>query len=182
MGDMYYYGGENHHRHLEESVKMYTQAAALGDAQGFFNLAQLIQEGVTIPEYMLRHLKLNASFFGDNRTLVIELYERCQNHSSDEGVNPCTLVLLYLQVNDAWNILLRSPMMYLLVSLVLAVFTVQCIYAVQDLILNSRRVNGLRNRPLLEENSYTIANASEPNDRTNLENPHSEIRNIGLHR
>lgn len=182
MGDMYYYGGENHHRHLEESVKMYTQAAALGDAQGFFNLAQLIQEGVTIPEYMLKHLKLNASFFGDNRTLVIELYERCQNHSSDEGVNPCTLVLLYLQVNDAWNILLLSPMMYLLVSLVLAVFTVQCIYAVQDLILNSRRVNGLRNRPLLEENSYTMANASEPNDRTNLENPHSEIRNIGLHR
>ncbi|XP_018416905.1 PREDICTED: protein sel-1 homolog 3 [Nanorana parkeri] len=110
MGDMYYYGGESHHRDLEESGKMYTQAAALGDAQGFFNLAQLIQEGITVHEYMLRHLKLSTSVFGDKHTLVIELYERCQNHSSDEGISPCTLVLLYLQVNDVWNSLLHSPM------------------------------------------------------------------------
>lgn len=43
MGDMYYYGGENHHRHLEESVKMYTQAAALGDAQVIHSLLYISQ-------------------------------------------------------------------------------------------------------------------------------------------
>ncbi|XP_072262465.1 protein sel-1 homolog 3 [Pyxicephalus adspersus] len=184
MGDMYYNGGENNHRDLEESAKMYTQAAVLGDAQGFFNLAQLIQEEISIPEYMLRHLKLNTPAFVDNRTLVIELYERCQNHSSEEGVSPCTLVLLYLQINDAWNSLLRSPMVYVLVSLLMAVFTVQCIYTMQDLIFHSRRVHNLQRSPPLEDTSYTMANndPTEPNDTANLENPHSEIRNIGLHR
>ncbi|KAM5194243.1 protein sel-1 homolog 3 [Mantella aurantiaca] len=184
MGDIYYYGGENYRRGLEESANMYTQAAALGDAQGFFNLAQLIQEGISIPEYMLSYLKLDTSLFGDNHTLVIELYERCQNHSSEEGVSPCTLVLLYLQVKDVWNSLLRSSMMYLLVSLVLAVFIVQCIYTIQDLIFHSRRVHTLQSRPPLEDSSYTMADndPSEPNDRANLQNPHSEIRNIGLHR
>ncbi|XP_068134445.1 protein sel-1 homolog 3 isoform X2 [Hyperolius riggenbachi] len=180
MGDMYYNGGKNQRRNLEQSAKMYTQAAALGDAQGFFNLAQLIEEGVSVPEYMLRHLKINTSVIMKNYTLVIELYERCQNHSSDETVSPCTLVLFYLHVKDAWNSILHSPMIYVLVSLVLAVFAVHCLYALQDLISHSRRDHSLQGSTPIDDSSYTVLDNDPrtPADRSSLANPHSELRNM----
>ncbi|XP_075050856.1 protein sel-1 homolog 3 [Mixophyes fleayi] len=182
MGDMYYYGAKNQHRDLELSMKMYTQAALQGDAQGFFNLAQLVQEGISIPDYLLRHLKIETPVFS-NRILVIELYERCQGHSNDEGVSPCTLVLLYLQLIDAWNVMVHSPLIYLLVFLILASFAVQCIYVVQDRAFLFRRVENL-NTPPLEDNSNTTPSSEqrEPSVRTDFAPQHSETRNRGLHR
>ncbi|KAM9330374.1 protein sel-1 homolog 3 [Gastrophryne carolinensis] len=182
MGDLYYYGGKNHPKDLQQSLKMYTQAAILGDAQGFFNLGQLIQEGTSIPDNMLRKLNIDTSAFG-NDSLVIELYERCQNHSSEEGISPCTLVLLYLHLHHTWNSMWHFPMIYILMSLVLAVCIVHCVFLVQDVYIRSRRAHRLHESPLFEE-LYTMPNTDprEPPDTMSLENPHSETRNRGLHR
>ncbi|XP_073430804.1 protein sel-1 homolog 3 [Dendrobates tinctorius] len=126
MGDLYY-GDKNQHKDLGLSMKMYTQAALQGESQGFFKLAQLVREGISIPEYLLRDLKIEASLHLDDRSLAIELYERCQNHSSDETISPCTLMLLYLRMTGAWHFMLNSFLVHVLVIVMVAAFLIKCV-------------------------------------------------------
>ncbi|XP_063778147.1 protein sel-1 homolog 3 isoform X1 [Pseudophryne corroboree] len=185
MGDMYYYGAKDQHRELDLAMKMYTRAALQGDSQGFFNLAQLVQEGFAIPQYFLQHLKIETSGISDNRSLLIELYERCQNHSNEEAVSPCTLVLLYLQLTDAWHSVLHSPMIYFLVLLTLAVFIVQSIYAVHDRAVQIRRNENVNSSPPQDDTSNVPAPRSdqrEPSVTADFAPQRLETRNTDLHR
>ncbi|XP_053560053.1 protein sel-1 homolog 3 [Bombina bombina] len=124
MGDLYYYGSNNHTRDLESSMQMYTQAALQGDSQGFFNLAQLVHEGISIPEYLLQKLNIDRSFFISNDTLIVELYERCQNHSEDKLISPCSLALLYRHLSVAWKYILQSFLFYVLGTLLFSILIV----------------------------------------------------------
>ncbi|XP_075705600.1 protein sel-1 homolog 3 [Rhinoderma darwinii] len=182
MGDMYYYGGRNQHKDLELSMKLYTQAALQGESQGFFNLAQLAQEEISIPVYLLRHLNIETSLYLNNHSLAIELYERCQNQSSDDSISPCTLVLLYLQLTDTWNFILNSSLVHVLVSVILATLTLQCVYTLQDNILRSRRANIVHGSPPPEDrpNSTPSNEQTEASVGNNFAPHHSENRNIGM--
>ncbi|KAM3938148.1 protein sel-1 homolog 3 [Leptodactylus fuscus] len=181
LGDMYYYGCTNQHKDLELSMKLYTRAALQGDSQGFFNLGQLAQEGISIPEYLLRHLKIETSLYDNNHSLAIQLYERCQNHSSDESISPCTLVLLYLQLTDTWYFMLKSSLVHVLVSVILATFTLQCIFSLQGNILEYRRVHNVHSSPPSENNPNATPRA-EQTDGNSFVPPHSETRNMDLTR
>ncbi|KAM8939526.1 protein sel-1 homolog 3 [Pelodytes ibericus] len=121
MGDLYYFGSTNRSRDVEKSALLYMHAAQQGDAQGYFNLAQLIQEGISVPKYLLQHLQIDKSVYSKNESLAVELYERCQTLSSDEAINPCSLVLLYLHMNAAWTSIVHSFLVYVLGSLLLSV-------------------------------------------------------------
>ncbi|CAJ0919560.1 unnamed protein product, partial [Ranitomeya imitator] len=184
VGDIYYYGGKNQHKDLGLSMKMYTQAALQGDSQGFFNLAQLAQEGISIPEYLLGHLKIEASLHLDNRSLAIELYKRCQNLSSDEAISPCTLALLYLQLTDAWHYMLNSSLIHLLVIVTVAAFLLQCVYKLQGKLLQSRRADHVPGSPQPSDNADTSPPRPEQTEASvvNLTPPRSETGNIDLMR
>lgn len=184
MGDMYYYGGKYQHKDLNLSMKMYTQAALQGESQGFFNLAQLAQEGIFIPEYLLKHLKIETSLYGNNRSLAVELYERCQKQSSEETISPCTLVLLYLQLTDAWHFILNSTLIHVLMSVILATFTLQCVYTLQDNISQSRRIHNFHGSPPPEDNPSDTPGPeqTEASVGNSFVPPHSQTRNIGLTR
>ncbi|CAN2388529.1 Sel1-like repeats [Pristimantis euphronides] len=184
MGDMYYYGGKHQHKDLELSMTMYTQAALQGESQGFYNLAQLAQEGISIPEYLLRHLQIEESLHLNNRSLAIELYERCQNQSTDEMISPCTLVLLYLQLTDTWLFLLNSSLVHVLVCIILATFTLQCVSTLQGNILQSRRAHNVHDSPPPEDhpNYSPTPDQTETSVNSSFAPPHSETRNPGLSR
>ncbi|XP_069600744.1 protein sel-1 homolog 3 [Ranitomeya imitator] len=184
VGDIYYYGGKNQHKDLGLSMKMYTQAALQGDSQGFFNLAQLAQEGISIPEYLLGHLKIEASLHLDSRSLAIELYKRCQNLSSDEAISPCTLALLYLQLTDAWHYMLNSSLIHLLVIVTVAAFLLQCVYKLQGKLLQSRRADHVPGSPQPSDNADTSPPRPEQTEASvvNLTPPRSETGNIDLMR
>ncbi|XP_066429312.1 protein sel-1 homolog 3 [Eleutherodactylus coqui] len=184
MGDMYYYGDKSQHKDLELSMKMYTQAALQGESQGFYNLAQLAQEGISIPEYLLRHLNIETSLYRNNRSLAIELYERCQNESAEESISPCTLVLLYLQLSDTWQFIRNSSLVYILGTIILATFILQCVYTLQENISQSRRANNVQRSSPPEDNPSTTP-TPEPTE-TSVGNsfapPNSENGNLSLTR
>ncbi|XP_032662514.1 protein sel-1 homolog 3 [Chelonoidis abingdonii] len=128
MGDFYYYGYQNHSKDLELSVQMYAQAALEGDSQGFFNLALLVEEGNSIPPYILDHLEINRTLRSNNISILQELYQRCWSHCNQELINPCSLALLYFYLRVFWNNILHSTLIYFmgtfLVSILIA-FAVQ---------------------------------------------------------
>uniref|UniRef100_A0A8C4YK20 SEL1L family member 3 n=1 Tax=Gopherus evgoodei TaxID=1825980 RepID=A0A8C4YK20_9SAUR len=128
MGDFYYYGYQNHSKDLELSVQMYAQAALEGDSQGFFNLALLMEEGNSIPPYILDHLQINRTLRSTNISILQELYQRCWSHCNQELINPCSLALLYFYLRVFWNNILHSTLIYFmgtfLVSILIA-FAVQ---------------------------------------------------------
>uniref|UniRef100_A0ABM5GHS8 Protein sel-1 homolog 3 n=1 Tax=Pogona vitticeps TaxID=103695 RepID=A0ABM5GHS8_9SAUR len=117
VGDFYYYGYENQSRNLEMSMQMYAQAALNGEAQGFFNLALLLEEGYSIPSRILDHLEIDRAIYASNTTLRHELYERCWNHSNQESISPCTLGLLYLHLRIFWQDVLHSGLIYFMGSM-----------------------------------------------------------------
>ncbi|OCT99406.1 protein sel-1 homolog 3-like [Xenopus laevis] len=121
LGDLYYYGGKNQPRDLSMSLRLYTQAALQGDSQGFYNLAQLVQEGISIPDHILQHLKIDRSLHPTSESLTIELYQRCQSHSSEESLSPCSFMLIYFHIHSAWHSVLCSSLIYGLGSLLLSV-------------------------------------------------------------
>uniref|UniRef100_A0A674I5I4 SEL1L family member 3 n=1 Tax=Terrapene triunguis TaxID=2587831 RepID=A0A674I5I4_9SAUR len=128
MGDFYYYGYQNHSKDFEQSVQMYAQAAFEGDSQGLFNLALLVEEGNSIPPYILDHLEINRTLQSSNISILQELYQRCWSHSNQELINPCSLALLYFYLRVFWNNILHSTLIYFmgtfLVSILVA-FAVQ---------------------------------------------------------
>ncbi|KAK9399248.1 protein sel-1 3-like [Crotalus adamanteus] len=96
------------------SAHMYAQAALKDDAQGFFNLALLLEEGYSIPSYILDRLKIDSSVHSRNMSLREELYERCWNYSNQDSVSPCTLALLYLRLRILSDDILHSDLIYYL--------------------------------------------------------------------
>ncbi|CAH2299938.1 sel-1 homolog 3 [Pelobates cultripes] len=146
MGDLYYFGSRKHPRNVDLSVRHYTQAALQGEAQGYYNLAQLLQEGISIPERFLQYLEIDQSFYGNNESLVMELYERCQSHSNEEVISPCSLVLLYQHVTAAWKLILHSAMIYVLGSFILSLAVtvfVRCIHVGQEMSESSENSNNM---------------------------------------
>ncbi|KAM4807645.1 protein sel-1 homolog 3 [Rhinophrynus dorsalis] len=146
MGDLYYYGNTNQSRNLELSMELYTYAALQGDSQGFYNLAQLIQEGFSIPEHLLQQLEIHMSAHRTRDSLIVELYQRCQNHSKEDSFSPCSLPLLYIHFRAVWKSILQSSLIYMLGSLLLSIlvaFTIRWVYSVQGMFFSSRRVQAL---------------------------------------
>ncbi|XP_042324356.1 protein sel-1 homolog 3 isoform X2 [Sceloporus undulatus] len=121
VGDFYYYGYQNQTRNLSISIQMYSQAALHGDAQGFYNLAILLEEGYSIPSDILDTLEIDRTLYTSKTDLNQELYERCWNLSNQESISPCTLALLYFHLKIFWKDIWHSSMIYFLGSLV--VFT-----------------------------------------------------------
>ncbi|XP_039217465.1 protein sel-1 homolog 3 isoform X2 [Crotalus tigris] len=81
---------------------------------GFFNLALLLEEGYSIPSYILDRLKIDSSVHSRNMSLREELYERCWNYSNQDSVSPCTLALLYLRLRILSDDILHSDLIYYL--------------------------------------------------------------------
>ncbi|XP_037385428.1 protein sel-1 homolog 3 isoform X2 [Talpa occidentalis] len=133
MGDLYYYGHQNQSQDLELSVQMYAQAALDGDAQGFFNLALLIEEGAMIPPHILDFLEIDPTAHPDNISILQELYERCWNHSSEESFSPCSLAWLYLHLRLIWGALLHSALIYFLGTFLLSILIAGIVQYFQSL-------------------------------------------------
>nr|XP_034969393.1 LOW QUALITY PROTEIN: protein sel-1 homolog 3 [Zootoca vivipara] len=141
VGDFYYYGYRNQSRNLAISVQMYAQAALYGDAQGFFNLPVLLEEGYSIPHHILDRLGIDRTINSSNVIVLQELYERCWSYSNQESISPCTLALLYFHLRVFWKTTLHSSLIYFLGSLLvsaLAVFVTQCFRA---LLVVHRRIS-----------------------------------------
>ncbi|KAJ6659376.1 hypothetical protein lerEdw1_019108 [Lerista edwardsae] len=135
VGDFYYYGYQNHSRDLGMSVRMYAQAALDGDAQGFFNLALLLEEGYSIPGHILVHLNIDRTIYSSNTTLLQELYERCWNHSNQESISPCALALFYLHVRIFWKTVSHSTLIYFLGSVFLSAVVILVMQSFQALLV-----------------------------------------------
>ncbi|XP_004681422.1 PREDICTED: protein sel-1 homolog 3 [Condylura cristata] len=133
MGDLYYYGHENQSQDLELSVQMYAQAALDGDAQGFFNLALLIEEGAVIPPHILDFLEIDPAAHPDNVSVLQELYERCWNHSHEESFSPCSLAWLFLHLRLIWGALLHSALVYFLGTFLLSILIAGMVQYLQSL-------------------------------------------------
>ncbi|XP_064305318.1 protein sel-1 homolog 3 isoform X2 [Phalacrocorax carbo] len=151
MGDFYYYGYQNHSKDLELSMRMYAQAALEGDSQGFFNLALVIEEGNSIPSYILDHLEIDRALHSSNTSLLQELYYRCWNNSNQESISPCSLALLYFYMRVFWNNILQSTLIYFMGTFLLSIlvaFTVQYFQS-----LSAHHSLGTRSEPSSDEPS-----------------------------
>ncbi|XP_053107817.1 protein sel-1 homolog 3 isoform X2 [Hemicordylus capensis] len=176
VGDFYYYGYQNQSKDLAMSVQMYAQAALDGDAQGFFNLALLLEEGYSIPSHILEHLEIDRTVQSSNLTLLQELYERCWNTSNQESISPCTLALLYLHVRIFWKSLLHSSLLYFLGSLFISALVMLIVQCFQVLLAvhpntasvpeeaqaeHSSREESSSETRLVEQEESTVTNNSE---------------------
>nr|XP_006002722.1 PREDICTED: protein sel-1 homolog 3 isoform X2 [Latimeria chalumnae] len=110
MGDFYYYGYQNHTRDIKHSIKMYARAASVKDSQGFYNLASLIEEGIPIPTEVLDHLEINRTLQSNNVSVLLELYERCRIHNTEDSISPCSLALLLFHLKVVRKVALHSVM------------------------------------------------------------------------
>ncbi|XP_060102199.1 protein sel-1 homolog 3 [Heteronotia binoei] len=130
VGDFYYYGYQNQAKDLDRSVQMYAQAALDGDAQGFFNLALLLEEGYPIPDHILDHLDINRTTDSSNTAILQKLYERCWNHSNQESISPCMLASLYFRLRIFAKSTFPSFLVYVLgsltISVLVVIFAVRC--------------------------------------------------------
>ncbi|NWJ03607.1 SE1L3 protein, partial [Crypturellus undulatus] len=153
MGDFYYYGYQNQSKDLELSVRMYAQAALEGDSQGFFNLALLIEEGNSIPSYILDHLEIDQTVHSSNTSLLQELYYRCWNYSNQESISPCSLALLYFYIRVFWNNILQSTLIYFMGTFLLSILVAFTMQYFQSLSANNTL--GSRSEPSLDEPSST---------------------------
>ncbi|XP_068005428.1 protein sel-1 homolog 3 [Melanerpes formicivorus] len=163
MGDFYYYGYQNQSKDLELSMRMYAQAALEGDSQGFFNLALVIEEGNSIPSYILDHLDIDQALHSSNTSLLQELYYRCWNNSNQESISPCSLALLYFYVRVFWSTVLQSTLIYFMGTFLLSIlvaFTVQYFQS-----LPAQNSPGTRSEPLSDEPS---SSGSSSDDATRL--------------
>ncbi|XP_067154262.1 protein sel-1 homolog 3 isoform X1 [Apteryx mantelli] len=151
MGDFYYYGYQNQSKDLELSVRMYAQAALEGDSQGFFNLALLIEEGNSIPSYILDHLEIDQTVHSSNISLLQELYYRCWNYSNKESVSPCSLALLYFYLRVFWNNILQSTLIYFMGTFLLSILVAFTMQYFQS--LSASNSLGTRSEPSLDEPS-----------------------------
>ncbi|ELU16606.1 hypothetical protein CAPTEDRAFT_191910 [Capitella teleta] len=84
-----------------DAVELYTQAAAKGDPQGFFNLAYLVEEGVELPESTRRKLSLPSDT--TKSSVIISLYKKCQMSHRKGAYLPCTLALWRFNAQEYWN-------------------------------------------------------------------------------
>uniref|UniRef100_A0A8D0ET66 SEL1L family member 3 n=1 Tax=Strix occidentalis caurina TaxID=311401 RepID=A0A8D0ET66_STROC len=133
MGDFYYYGYQNQSKDLELSMRMYAQAALEGDSQGFFNLALVIEEGNSIPSYILDHLEIDQALHSSNTSLLQELYYRCWNNSNQESISPCSLALLYFYMRVFWNNILQSTLIYFMGTFFLSILVAFAVQYFQSL-------------------------------------------------
>nr|XP_047902779.1 protein sel-1 homolog 3 [Anser cygnoides] len=173
MGDFYYYGYQNQSKDLELSVRMYAQAALEGDSQGFFNLALLIEEGNSIPSYILDHLEIDQALHSGNTSLLQELYYRCWNHSNQESISPCSLALLYFYMRVVWNNILQSTLIYFMGTFLLSILIAFAVHYFQT--LSASNSLGTRSEPSSDEPSSSgnsSENATRPaqQDETTLSN------------
>ncbi|XP_064916742.1 protein sel-1 homolog 3 [Columba livia] len=158
MGDFYYYGYQNQSKDLELSMRMYAQAALEGDSQGFFNLALIIEEGNSIPSYILDHLEIDQALHSSNTSLLQELYYRCWNSSNQESISPCSLALLYFYVRVFWNNILQSTLIYFMGTFLLSILVAFAVQYFQA--FSAHNSPGTRSEPLLDEPSSS-GNSSE---------------------
>ncbi|KAM9027997.1 protein sel-1 homolog 3 [Ara ararauna] len=133
MGDFYYYGYQNQSKDLELSMRMYAQAALEGDSQGFFNLALVIEEGNSIPSYILDHLEIDQALHSSSMSLLQELYYRCWNNSNQESISPCSLALLYFYMRVFWNNILQSTLIYFMGTFLLSILVAFAVQYFQSL-------------------------------------------------
>ncbi|NXU58007.1 SE1L3 protein, partial [Turnix velox] len=149
MGDYYYYGYQNQSKNLELSMRMYAQAALEGDSQGFFNLALVMEEGNSIPSYILEHLEIDQALHTSNTSLLQELYYRCWNNSNQESISPCSLALLYFYVRVFWNNILQSTLIYFMGTFLLSILVAFAVQHFQS--LSAPNSPGARSEPSPDE-------------------------------
>uniref|UniRef100_A0A6I8QC19 Sel-1 suppressor of lin-12-like 3 n=1 Tax=Xenopus tropicalis TaxID=8364 RepID=A0A6I8QC19_XENTR len=172
LGDLYYYGGKNQARDLDMSLMLYTQAALQGDSQGFYNLAQLVQEGVSIPDHLLQHLKIDRFMYNTSDSLTLKLYERCQSHCSEESLSPCSFMLIYFHIRAAWHSILCPSLIYGLGSLLLAV-------VVGGAFLRARLVRDADRVPRRQQVAHNVPSpAADANNLPGTEQTESSARNV----
>ncbi|KAG8453567.1 hypothetical protein GDO86_000266 [Hymenochirus boettgeri] len=165
MGDLHYYGNENQSKDLNLSLLLYTKAALQGDPQGFFSLAQLTQEGISLPGHLLQHLEINQSLYVDNDSLTMLLYERCQSLWSEESLSPCSLMLTYFSICAAWNSIVWQPLIYGLGSILISVGTaclLQRIFSVRYNHFSFRRAEALDPTPSQGTSTSTQQHSEAP--------------------
>uniref|UniRef100_A0A8B9FEV1 SEL1L family member 3 n=1 Tax=Amazona collaria TaxID=241587 RepID=A0A8B9FEV1_9PSIT len=163
MGDFYYYGYQNQSKDLELSMRMYAQAALEGDSQGFFNLALVIEEGNSIPSYILDHLEIDQALHSSSMSLLQELYYRCWNNSNQESISPCSLALLYFYMRVFWNNILQSTLIYFMGPFLLSILVAFAVTYFQSLSAHSSP--GARAEPSSDELS---SSGSSSEDATRL--------------
>ncbi|KAM4674057.1 protein sel-1 homolog 3 isoform 1-T1 [Amazona ochrocephala] len=163
MGDFYYYGYQNQSKDLELSMRMYAQAALEGDSQGFFNLALVIEEGNSIPSYILDHLEIDQALHSSGMSLLQELYYRCWNNSNQESISPCSLALLYFYMRVFWNNILQSTLIYFMGPFLLSILVAFAVTYFQSLSAHSSP--GARAEPSSDELS---SSGSSNEDATRL--------------
>ncbi|XP_030305747.1 protein sel-1 homolog 3 [Calypte anna] len=163
MGDFYYYGYQNQSKDLELSMRMYAQAALEGDSQGFFNLALVLEEGNSIPSYILDHLDIDHTLHSSNTSLLHELYYRCWNNSNQESISPCSLALLYFYMRVCWNNILQSTLIYFMGTFLLSILVAFAVQYFQS--LSAHNSPGTRSESLSAEPS---SSGSSSEDATRL--------------
>ncbi|MGH0164514.1 UNVERIFIED_CONTAM: hypothetical protein FKN15_047339 [Acipenser sinensis] len=98
MGDLFYAGHEQRKRDVMAAAEMYKLAALRDEAQGWYSLGLLVQEGVELPRALLTELGLEEPLRAYNHSILTELFRRCRDHENAESYLPCSLALLNAQL------------------------------------------------------------------------------------
>ncbi|XP_050415891.1 protein sel-1 homolog 3 [Patella vulgata] len=127
MGDYHWYGCQAD-RNIEKAAKYYGLAANKGDPHALFNIAMMVEEGVTIPDNTWTLARVGTQHRIDNMTLLTHLYSRCKESRKTEAYLPCTIALFRIQFMDLWT---RYHIWMKLSSIIgIAVFTTMTFYTV----------------------------------------------------
>ncbi|XP_072166143.1 protein sel-1 homolog 3-like [Diadema setosum] len=102
VADYHWYGYSNE-SDRETAIQYYIQGAKTREPQALFNLAYLLENGVTIPTHVWGSLGMSYKVLSseDNVTKIAELYRMCRDGSAD-GFIPCGLALLRFQLKQVW--------------------------------------------------------------------------------
>ncbi len=69
MGDYFYYGYNGEPDNVT-AVMFYTMAAKKNDPQALFNLASLVEEGISIDDSVLKSLRIPSALHSDTNGLI----------------------------------------------------------------------------------------------------------------
>ncbi|KAM9358011.1 protein sel-1 homolog 3 [Symphorus nematophorus] len=134
MGDYYYCSSSTQEDSLSlvgQAMSMYGRAALAGSPQGMYNLVILAQKGHALPLNI--HGMFNVSHHDEQDVVVEKILQRCLETETEEGVTPCSLALLGVQMGKALRRISQNGAQLLLAyASLLSVFVIALILPLQS--------------------------------------------------
>ncbi|XP_031429173.1 protein sel-1 homolog 3 [Clupea harengus] len=131
MGDLLSSRNATGQKDVAKAAEMYKLATLSGEPQGWFSLGLLVQEGETLPLFLLVELNLLQPYLSDRQDLLTALYRRCRDSNATDAYVPCSLALFNIYLQSFWEtnfILKTSSTVAVTVATIAVVFVLSKIF------------------------------------------------------